>query len=249
MSRLNKNNLSKGFAHLFLIVVIVVLTIGGILYFSWQKGLIKTLPSQDNSPTPNGVVDETANWKTYVYNRCNLSVKYPPNWILYHEPTGAIFGAATIHSYHEGYDLNGNDWLKLQIGCGDLNPGESPEQALERLSSRDSGYGVSEIQNRIQTLIDGKVTYKQINLPPVGRSVIEYYIFPAADVVVNLGFTPSDTTLTGEIDQILSTFRFLDNNQNSLECTYDYQCGYCTDSYPEKCVEGKCLNGTCVTSE
>ena len=33
----------SGFAHLFLIVVIVLVGLGGLLYFSWQKGLIKTL--------------------------------------------------------------------------------------------------------------------------------------------------------------------------------------------------------------
>ena len=50
MVLVNKNDL--GFAHLFLIVVALVLAIGGLIYYSWQKGLIKTTPNQEPSPTP-----------------------------------------------------------------------------------------------------------------------------------------------------------------------------------------------------
>ena len=45
------NKKTKGFAHLFLIVVALVLAIGGLIYYSWQKGLIKTNPGQEISPT------------------------------------------------------------------------------------------------------------------------------------------------------------------------------------------------------
>ena len=42
-----------GFAQLFLIVVVVIIGIGGLLYFSWQKGLIKTTPPPNSNTVYN----------------------------------------------------------------------------------------------------------------------------------------------------------------------------------------------------
>src|SRR3989344_5907186 len=81
--RMNSN---KGFVHLLLLIVVVLVGIGGLLYFSWQKGLIKTSPTKEAFPTPTMVINETANlsrddiirnWKTYTNTKYSYSLKYP----------------------------------------------------------------------------------------------------------------------------------------------------------------------------
>ena len=81
---------SKGFAHLFLLVVVVVIGIGGLHYYSWQKGLIKTTPNQEVPLTPTTTIDETANWKTYKNTKYNYSLKYPDNFFTTNSPEDKI---------------------------------------------------------------------------------------------------------------------------------------------------------------
>ena len=170
---------------------------------------IVSQPTTTPTPTPT-VEDQTKDWKTYTNDKCGYLLKYPPFWNLSPEPESGAIGAAMIYSYKEGDGLEGNDWLKVQIGCGTLEPDEEPRTALDRLNARDSGYGIPQITSIEQTNVGGKLAYKQTVVPPVGESVLEYYIFYKDGTVLNVGFTPSETTLTGAVDQILSTFKFLD---------------------------------------
>jgi len=73
-------NSISGFAHLFLIVVIVVIGISGLLYYSWQKGLTKTSPNQEVLPIPTSNINESATWK--AYDGKYFSFNYPPSWII-----------------------------------------------------------------------------------------------------------------------------------------------------------------------
>src|SRR3990172_8426464 len=75
------NILQKGFAHLFLIVVIVLAGLVGLLYYSWQKGLIKTIPSQEITPTPTLNLDKVPTWQTYSNHKYEFEIKYPSQWI------------------------------------------------------------------------------------------------------------------------------------------------------------------------
>ncbi|KKR30377.1 MAG: hypothetical protein UT61_C0008G0033 [Candidatus Woesebacteria bacterium GW2011_GWA1_39_8] len=76
----NKNQ--KGFAHLFLVVVIVIIGLGFLIYYSLQKGLIKTIPSNKFSLTPTTSIDETADWKTYRSEKYGFEFKYPTDWLI-----------------------------------------------------------------------------------------------------------------------------------------------------------------------
>ena len=44
------------------VLFIIALIVGGIFYFSRQKGLIKTTPSNEVSPTSTTSIDETFPW-------------------------------------------------------------------------------------------------------------------------------------------------------------------------------------------
>ena len=76
------NILQKGFAHLFLIVVIVLVGLGGLLYYSWQKGLITTntqpeimSPTLVSEPTPTPY--EVAENGVYTNHMARFRFKYP----------------------------------------------------------------------------------------------------------------------------------------------------------------------------
>jgi len=66
-----------GFAHLFLLVVIVVIGIVGLLYYSWQKGMMKTAPTLDLFPTPTPDTYISGNWKAYENDYWGFKLKYP----------------------------------------------------------------------------------------------------------------------------------------------------------------------------
>ncbi|OGM21933.1 hypothetical protein A2863_04195 [Candidatus Woesebacteria bacterium RIFCSPHIGHO2_01_FULL_38_9b] len=77
----------KGFVHLLLLVVITIIGVSGLLYYSWQKGLINTTPPKNTTPIPTINIDETANWKTYINNEFGFEFKYPEriDVIQYHD--------------------------------------------------------------------------------------------------------------------------------------------------------------------
>ena len=73
--------MNKGFVHLFLVIVIVLMGIGGLLYYSWQKGLIKTTPIQETFPYPTP--GETADWETVLNEQVGISFRYPADIFPY----------------------------------------------------------------------------------------------------------------------------------------------------------------------
>lgn len=84
MRKLQKNVVysklyEQGIAHLLLIIIVVVVSMCGLLLYSWQKGLIKTTTLQQ-TPTFTPTTNETANWKLFIDDDYNYSFKYPSDW-------------------------------------------------------------------------------------------------------------------------------------------------------------------------
>ena len=166
---------------------------------------------ETSEPTAPPVTGPTAGWETYTNNKCGYEVKYPSGWELSPEPEDGIYGAAVIFPYEISSGVKPlTDWLKVQIGCAERGADVNPRDTIDQLNERDAGYGISKIEQLEQININGNLAFKQVNIPPVGNSVLEYYIFPVGDKYYALGFTPAGTKLETTIDQILSTFKFLD---------------------------------------
>ena len=72
----NKNQ--KGSVHLFLLVIIVLIGISGLFYYSWQKGLLRTT-KYDNPPQSKS---ETENWKVFKNESLGFEIKYPSDYFL-----------------------------------------------------------------------------------------------------------------------------------------------------------------------
>lgn len=71
----------RGIAHLFLLVVVILVAISAVGYLAYKNGQLKLTSSQKQvSPTLTTSMDEAADWKTYVGKY--LSFKYPPHWSI-----------------------------------------------------------------------------------------------------------------------------------------------------------------------
>ena len=112
------NKFSKGFAHIFLLLVIVLIGIGGLFYYSWQKGLIKTTPSQNISltPTPHETASQApngnlTNWKTYTDEVCSYTIRHPSNWNATKDQNSGVDNLSLITSP----DFKGNFVIPSKI--------------------------------------------------------------------------------------------------------------------------------------
>ena len=216
-------NSISGFTHLFLVVIIVLIGIAGILYYSWQKGLIKTTSTQDAIPTPTGIIKETISWKTFENDE--YQIKYPPDWLLGpfsgggREPDEETKkrGEIIITNYYIPDDpirsLTG-DGVRIEIIIEEINPetGDAFEKYVDdirRLTLSDKVTNLSEetIQfaghRAIKT--DGEFKNEEINY-----RILSIFI-DKTNKVYWIGYTLNSQNDNNEqtINQILSTFRFI----------------------------------------
>src|SRR3989344_7604206 len=77
---------SKGFVHLFLLVVIVAIGLAGIGYYGYKNGQIKINPTQKQaavSLTPTLNPENPSNWAIYTNYFLGYSIKYPGGWEIH----------------------------------------------------------------------------------------------------------------------------------------------------------------------
>ena len=74
--------MKKGFAHIFLLIVIVLAGIAGIGYLAYKNGSVHVtyFPSVSATPTPASSVTDTSDWKYYFNEKLEFEFKYPDNW-------------------------------------------------------------------------------------------------------------------------------------------------------------------------
>ena len=204
----------KGFAHLFLVIAIVVICIGGLLHFSWQKGLIKTNPNQQPSPTPNTSIDETANWNTYKNNEYGFEFKYPPDWkekqtygkkgfenlILFgkkEEDSWSVSnGDLTFQRYINSQNLPFKDYILDYM----VNTQPLPDDPEERMQSA---------RNTIMKMND--LNFHGYDALMLKDSTIYIYLNP--DIISLNIYSPQTKEHKLIFNQILSTFEFVDNQE------------------------------------
>jgi len=180
----------KGFILLLLVVVVVIVVtlISGLLYYSWQKGLIKTTSNTSSfSPTPTKTVDETVNWKTYEDKDFGIRLRYPNHW------------------YYEEYEGTGTIDFFLVETPADHSFGDHKGTEIFSVSPQDDNRTLEEIENNYyKDAISVEVSGK----PAIKTSFNLYIVKPRSNQLVHImaGMLESEE-LT---DQILSTFRFSD---------------------------------------
>jgi len=69
------NKKSKGFIELSIIILLVLVIVGGLLYFSWQKGMIKTRTNPEVPSTPSIIDNENTASSIILDGHLNLLKK------------------------------------------------------------------------------------------------------------------------------------------------------------------------------
>jgi hypothetical protein len=193
----------NGFAHLFLIVVIVLAGLGGLLYYSQQKGLIKTSPPNQqitNSPLNNSDILE--NWMVYTSSDCGFEFKYPSSWFIanheqYPYPETRFFKRGIEPNFSDG-DHGGNEVMIL-FPCGKET--RTIDQIIENRK---------DINSIIKSYTINKIIVRDKNgfRDSTNRIVI---LFDNNSVEIDF----SNQEARDVIDQILSTFKFADQAESS----------------------------------
>ncbi len=203
-------NTQKGLAPLLIIILISVALLGG--YFIYQKQG-KTIPQSTIQPSPTPS-DQTANWKTYTNPNQTISFSYPPSWKVSYEYQSmgiylSQFGitddgdvektlSVMVESYKEPFET----WCKQHVLCAsyeDLTKTRfSNKEAYVHRFTKDCGACNYPFVTYLVPLENHIITISKSSLPK-SPSTSEH-----ADEVKVL-----DDPI---FDQILSTFKFLDQN-------------------------------------
>ena len=75
-------NYSKGFVQIFILIILVLVGVGGIGYYAYKNGQIKFPPQNTTPINPSPTPDPTAVWKVYNDPEGKFSFKYPDRFVI-----------------------------------------------------------------------------------------------------------------------------------------------------------------------
>ncbi len=150
----NKNQLGLSAIIVAVIIVLVVVSAGGILV--WYKGWLPKIITQKVTPTPRiaptPTPNETATWKTYRNEEYGYEVKYPEDWINFGELLGGFNITSPI--------INGRADNRIQV-IPDKRDGSEPNQEyIENMIKGNTIPGYNELNRKKEITINGIKGYE-----------------------------------------------------------------------------------------
>lgn len=216
--------MQNGFTPILILIPIAIAALvgGGLVYYNQTKQTgIETSLTASLRATP--IEDETANWKTYTNEKDGYSLKYPNNLKHSTSTQEGIVSDTWIPS-NEAYVIHINSYGKI------VNP--FWEFHAETRSDEIIAVEGQQVRKRVGTeVISNKGTL--LHVGPFKHLERNYFI------VYTSGNNIAGQESLRIFDQILSTFKFLDQNNNEKPIVAD---GYI--SWEEAI---KILNGGQVT--
>lgn len=193
-------NLRSGFAHIFLIIVVVIAGVGALGYFAYKNGQINNLSRESttsSSVTPLASVIDTSKWKSFEDVESGISFKYPENWTADQAP-GFSFPVFLKSPKEEFYVVR-----VYQVKNSDLDKELGTDATIN--SRQDPSIHINrdiKIADKKSVQVTGK--YKDSDLIKGGFVVT--MIQHGSDVIkVVLDYD----SYSKEYSQILSTFKFV----------------------------------------
>lgn len=212
--------ISRGFATLeILVVILIVLATGGLFYFIGKSS--NSTPSPQPSPTPEAK-DEMSEWETYVNNEMQISFRYPKDWeSLAEDNSRTEFEDATVIKEFPNSFVN-QEYCTVERDCYPV--------ARIKLSFVESQPIDENLIDRGQKLTEkttNSLQYKSFYRNETAPyPYATYFTLPNGKILLADAWLPSHTNCMGEcplyedsqeiirigkeIDQILSTFEFID---------------------------------------
>ncbi|KKQ53021.1 hypothetical protein A2865_02730 [Candidatus Woesebacteria bacterium RIFCSPHIGHO2_01_FULL_39_17] len=243
---------------LFAIIVIIGLGIflGKKGYQPSKKLSDKSLPTKTLSPTPttNLYSDEiSGGWKTYTDNLERYSYSYPLNWKLSRGNPNQIYNYSSEESSNGDFNpALDEDKIKIEIYTS-----SKPYSSLEEFLSEQEKLWEFEFEREYEeTFINNQRALKTRASFSVGFNTVLLVFLqnPSTKKVHSFSAMPRYDVNKEIIDQILSTFRFLDENEPNatnegqfcggiagIECLPGYICKL-EGNYPD-------AGGYCVKEE
>jgi|SRR3989344_1492356 len=193
----------------FLIIIILLLGVSGTYLALNFKPLPAGRQANPLTPTPTPV-DETTNWKTYKGS--DFEIKYLPDISVKTDEEGYIWfnkRGPTQRPQTEFYDA-----LNLKIKTERLN-GRSLESIAQAELSRSTSSGLGEIVKTLsKTSFNGKIAY---TFTAKGLGIFKYTLVDYGTkylTVIDFTTDPTNQGFEQTVEQILSTFKFLDNQES-----------------------------------
>jgi hypothetical protein len=216
-----KNNLL-----VILIVAIVSMAIGAVGFWAYERYLVKGPIAQNTlpSPTPMATADPTTNWKTYTNSKYNYSLKYPDSWSITEIFAGSEIGKPAS-SMSTSIAISPSDKLsvprfQLEIDDPSANLSISQTYDLWFKNLKENQYYVIDKQltlniNNIQMdSLEGFST-DQSGIKVLNKA---YFFNSSANKYFDILTTvDSNSTNSAIIDQILSTFKFTNEDTSNAK--------------------------------
>lgn len=230
---LSEHSESKGFVPIIILIGILVLaSAAGAYYFFKVKAPVQRACTQEAkicpdgtsvgrsgpnceftscpSPKPTPMVDETANWKTYINKKLGFSIEYPEKELPYviDGPYGPFF------SINQEPNPHGASYLGVQVFLPGLmvdwrGPNDDVGTYIDKLISAFSVGAQSSIR-RERITVAGEKAERLFGFRHTDILVtVDVYIFHKGKLY-EVSLVPDDPSKYKMFDQILSTFKFID---------------------------------------
>lgn len=226
----------KSSYHPHLIGFITLVIVFGLGYFFGTKQLnhLEPVPSPIVSASPIVSIDSTANLKIYTDTKYQYELNYTSNWKeiqlvqLSESPSDNYLYQVITSSDRDVKKLENlypDPFLGIYIQP--VTPTNTFKEWVNHFSSFQDGNGIANVStstlfNMQVTIVEGKPT---LNIAP-GSWYIKIYLFQSPDSKNNFAIMVADTENKNkkkDFDQILSTFRFLDDEKADTANWHTYK--------------------------
>jgi len=236
------NVMKKGIVQPFLLFLASVSFIISVLVIlDNQSRTTKQITLQTASPFPK---NDTESWKTHTNQVFKYEIKYPSNWKIdlnnknKEKNTVTITSPDLKYSEDSGYPSNGAEI--------NLDSEKSNFSNIEDLFKNVSRNWYTTIHSKSYLTIDGNEALRLNVSLFEGSNDVDTIYFIKDRMLYTLSFWEINTDYSETFDQILSTFKFLDQPEEAkacgtiagLICPSGYECLYDGD-YPD--AGGKCV--------
>jgi hypothetical protein len=192
-----------------ILIIIVIFILGAIGYLVYQNVLIKSqnasltiVPTLNPSPRPTSAVNLFTGWKTYTNTSSHYQVQYPPDWRIENQAAGSF----------------GNEPLSNSTFIEIFKPLSDPTTSLGNIGFEELGMiPPSEETLLVTSKHIGNLTARCNNTFASNTKTWCYIQVPDTNKYVNIHvFKNTDEEQNRVLDQILSTFTFLDSTNTSI---------------------------------
>ena len=202
----------SGFAPILLIIILGVVGILGYLILNPRISTPSPLP------TPTQTPDSAAYWKTYSNAEVGISLKYPESWITesYEIASADLHGVIVLKNRLKSYEPAPG---AIGISYWD-NSSNFTLEKFEKNHAREAG-GIIVYYPEAKTVALTSTTAYYTEKADCHPVLCSKYILPIKNKIFDISVfteTPDDKST---IDQILSTFKFLDGTSKGKGCYYN----------------------------